>query len=92
LNKNKSWQDNVVKDKNGRITLWQSPNLPIIVWAVAVMVSKLVTNGKPHQVLELIAFGAIFTWAWLEVFTGVNYFRRSIGVIVLVLSIHSRLN
>ena len=92
MNKNKSWKDKVAKDKNGRLTLWQSPNLPLVAWAVATLASKLVVHGKPHQTLELIAFGAIFTWAWLELFSGVNYFRRALGVIVFILSIHSRLN
>lgn len=91
MNKNKSWQDKVIKDKNGRITLWQSPNLPLLTWAAATLASKLFAHGRPHQVLEIIAFGAIFTWAWLEVFAGVNYFRRTLGLVVLILSIHSRL-
>ena len=91
MNKSRSWTDKIAKDKNGRITLWQSPNLPIIVWAGAVVASKLISSGKAHQASVLIAFGAIFTWAWMECFNGVNYFRRAIGFIVLAVSIHSRL-
>ena len=91
MNKNKPWTNKIIKDKNGRTVLWQSPNLPIIVWAVATLAAKFITQGRPHQALGLIAFGAVFTWAWLEIFFGVNYFRRALGVIVLILSIHSRL-
>lgn len=34
--------------------------------------------------LDLIAMGTLFTWAWFELFQGVNYFRRTLGFIVLV--------
>jgi len=87
-----AWQDKAFKDKNGRTTLWQSPNLALLTWAIAVVASKIITGGKPHQILVLVAFGAIFTWAWLEIFSGVNYFRRAVGLIVLILSIHARLS
>ena len=92
MSKSQSWVDKIAKDKNGKLTIWQSPNLSIIVWAVATLASKFVSSGRPHQTLELIAFGAIFVWAWLEIFFGVNYFRRALGVVILILSIHSRLN
>jgi hypothetical protein len=72
--------------------LWQQPNLPIIVWAVATVLSKLVAHGKLHDFLTLVAFGAIFTWAWLETFSGINNFRRGLGIVVLIISLYSRLN
>jgi len=28
-----------------------------------------------------LAFGASFTWAWQELFEGVNYFRRALGFV-----------
>ncbi|HEY9908282.1 MAG TPA: hypothetical protein V6D18_11845 [Thermosynechococcaceae cyanobacterium] len=37
-----------------------------------------------------MAFGSLFTWAWLELFQGVNYFRRSLGLIVLLGAIASK--
>ena len=73
-------------------TLWQTPNLPLITWIVATLAGKLVAHGKLHELLLLIAFGAIFTWAWLEIFSGINNFRRALGVIVLVASIYSKLH
>jgi len=33
--------------------------------------------------LELVAFGALFTWAWLEIFDGANWFRRLLGITVM---------
>jgi hypothetical protein len=40
--------------------------------------------------LEALAFGSLFTWAWLELFQGVNYFRRALGLGVLIGVIASR--
>jgi hypothetical protein len=45
-----------------------------------------------HTGLDAIAFGSLFTWAWLELFQGVNYFRRALGFIVLLFAIASRLS
>lgn len=42
--------------------------------------------------LDLVAFGALFTWAWQELFEGVNYFRRSLGLIGLITLIALGLN
>jgi hypothetical protein len=78
--------------KKEHLTIVQRPNLPIIVWAVATILSKLIVHGKMHELLSLIAFGAIFTWAWLEIFSGVNNYRRALGAAVLILSLYSRLN
>jgi hypothetical protein len=33
--------------------------------------------------LDVLAFGSLFTWAWEELFQGVNYFRRALGFLVL---------
>nr|WP_223805582.1 hypothetical protein [Pseudanabaena sp. UWO310] len=51
------------------------------------MLQLIVTTGKVNSGLSLLAFGALFTWAWLELFDGVNYFRRLLGLLVLLLAI-----
>jgi len=81
-----------LKDKNEQIVIWQSPNLPLAVWGAATIGSKILVHGKVHQLLTLIAFGTIFTWAWLEIFEGASYFRRVLGLTVLIISIISRIN
>jgi hypothetical protein len=67
----------------GEIVLIQIPNLPIIVWSVASLLKLFFTTGKISIGLEVIAFGSLFTWAWEELFQGLNYFRRALGLIVL---------
>jgi hypothetical protein len=73
-------------DNTGKLVLAQSPNLPIIVWAFSnialVFIGK--SNSSLVQMLNTINTGSLFTWGWLELFSGVNYFRRVLGLIVLI--------
>ncbi|OYQ65921.1 hypothetical protein B9G53_05825 [Pseudanabaena sp. SR411] len=74
----------VFRDSEGKIVLAQMPNLPIIVWVAATVLKLIFTTGKINIGLEVIAFGSLFTWAWEELFQGVNYFRRALGLLVLI--------
>ncbi|ELR97371.1 hypothetical protein [Gloeocapsa sp. PCC 73106] len=74
----------VFHDGEGKIVLAQTPNLPLIVWIVASLLKLLFTTGRVNIGLDLLAFGTLFTWAWQELFEGVNYFRRALGLIVLI--------
>lgn len=81
---------NFFKDKQGRIAVWQLPNLPLSLWAVSVALGWIWRSGGIHEVLALAGFGFIFTWAWLEMISGASYFRRSLGLIVLIYAFVSR--
>lgn len=83
--------DKIFRDSNGQIVIAQTPNLPLIVWGVATLLQLIVTTGKINTGLDLIAFGSLFTWAWEELFQGVNYFRRALGLVVLIGAIAVRL-
>lgn len=76
--------DKTFRDSEGNIVLGQMPNLPILVWLAATLLKLIPTSDSVHAGLEAIAFGSLFTWAWQELFEGVNYFRRSLGLIVLI--------
>jgi hypothetical protein len=80
----------IFRDSNGEIVLAQTPNLPLIVWIVATLLKLVLTNGKISIGLEALAFGCLFTWAWEELFQGVNYFRRALGLTVLIWAIASK--
>ena len=86
-----SFLNQMFRDDEGKIVVAQLPNLPIIVWIVATLLKMIFATGQINTGLELIAFGALFTWAWEELFQGVNYFRRGLGVIVLVSLIASKI-
>jgi len=76
--------DKTFRDSEGKIVIAQMPNLPLIVWIVTSLLTLVFTTGKINAVLDLLATGSLFTWAWLEIFQGVNYFRRALGVSVLI--------
>jgi len=81
----------IFHDADGKIVLAQTPNLSLIVWGVASLLQLIFTTGKVNTGLNVLAFGALFTWAWLELFDGVNYFRRALGLFVILFAIASRI-
>jgi len=84
--------DRTFKDGEGNFAIFQKPNLPILVGLSATALSFLPLTQNLQIVTDVLAFGAIFTWAWLELFRGVNYFRRSLGLIVMMLIFASQLS
>ena len=71
------------KDKSGKIVVAQLPNPPLIAFLVFRFL-QMVASGTLQQMASVVAFGSLFTWAWLELFQGENYFRRLLGIVVLV--------
>jgi hypothetical protein len=76
--------DKTFRDGEGNIVVAQAPNPPLIVWLVASLLSLVFTTGKINSGLDFVANAALFTWAWMELFQGVNYFRRTLGLVVLI--------
>ncbi|MBD2415519.1 hypothetical protein FACHB389_20145 [Nostoc calcicola FACHB-389] len=83
--------DKTFRDSDGKIVIAQVPNLPLIVWIVTSLLGLIFTSGKINTVLEILANGSLFTWAWLELFQGVNYFRRALGLVVFIVIIASKI-
>jgi hypothetical protein len=83
--------DRVFRDSEGKIVIAQMPNIPLVVWLVASLSKLVFTTGRINIGLDVIAFGSLVIWAGLELFQGVNYFRRSLGFLVLVGSIASKI-
>ena len=76
--------DKTFRDSNGKIVIAEMPNPPLILWIVASLLTLVFTGGKINTVLDFVANGSLFTWAWMELFQGVNYFRRALGLAVLI--------
>jgi hypothetical protein len=76
--------DNFWKDKNGRIVIIQKPNLLLISWFVSFLITKLPISAPALNLFSAFSFGAIFVWAWLEIFSGVNIFRKLLGLAVMI--------
>jgi hypothetical protein len=79
------------KDNDGQLAISQKPNLPIIVWFISMLASHFLPYGQLNFAANLIAFGALFTWSWLEIFAGDSYFRRALGLVVMLALLYSRL-
>ncbi len=80
----------IFKDADGNVVIIQFPNIPLLTYILCLFVSKL-TDGILNQFFETLGFGALFVFAWLEFFQGVNYFRRALGLIVLIFTIKSKI-
>ena len=84
--------DRIFRDSEGNVVIAQMPNPPLITGLVATFLQIIFPSGSIHTALYLVGFGALFTWAWQELFEGVNYFRRALGLIGLVILIALKLN
>ena len=83
--------DKTFRDSNGNIVVAQMPNPPLILWIGASLLTLIFPSGKINTVLDVLATGSLFTWAWLELFQGVNYFRRALGFAALIGLIASKI-
>lgn len=72
-----------MRDDHGRLTLWQWPNIPLYGWAVFKILSMFVDASPLKDGLNGISTAFLFTWAYLEITQGVNYFRRVLGLVVM---------
>lgn len=75
--------DKIWRDNKGQVVIWQTPNLPLIGWAVLTAISMFISNNKLANILALVGAFLLAIWALAEIIKGVNYFRRFLGVIVL---------
>ncbi|MBW4614692.1 MAG: hypothetical protein KME21_15725 [Desmonostoc vinosum HA7617-LM4] len=83
--------DKTFRDSEGKIVIAQMPNPPLIVWVVTSLLGLIFTSGNINIVLDVLSNGSLFTWAWLELFEGVNYFRRALGLAVFIGIIASKI-
>ncbi len=83
----RSFLDKCIKDKDSKIVIAQRPNLPILIFVVCFILSKLVSSSNFQNIFSSLGTLFLFAWAWLEISSGVNYFRRFIGAIVIAIII-----
>lgn len=75
--------EKVCKDKNGKWTIAQTPNLPIIVWLACIVASRL-TNGELSANFSTLGTIFLTIWAYLEFANGDSLFRRILGSTILI--------
>lgn len=87
MDKRQTFIDKAIKDKDGRVALWQRPNLLLTTWFVAVVLNKIISAGLFYILSQRVAFVAIMLWAVLEIFQGVNYVRRMLGLFIATVAL-----
>jgi hypothetical protein len=56
----------------------QFPNAPLLV-ALGGWLAAAVTDGTLHAYARAVLFAALAAWAWGELTSGANWFRRTLG-------------
>ena len=63
----------------GSYPVVQFPNAPLILAFVSGLVARY-THGQEHFDLQAVSYLSLAVWAYLELFHGVNAFRRVLGL------------
>ncbi len=79
-------KDALFKTKDGQYVVGQKPNWPIYL-AFITWIGSQVTEGAALNTFRWGMVVSLTTWSLLEVFSGVNVFRRLLGVGILALQI-----
>lgn len=74
--------------QTGERTIGQTPNVSIIVFAVAWVLRRIFEpTGLLGTVFDVVVLGAIAWWSLDEIVRGVNPWRRILGAIVLTVAV-----
>jgi hypothetical protein len=84
---NRSLWDKFWRDKEGNIVIAQIPNVWLILWIILEIVSLFSSSHRTELITWWLASAALGIWSLLEIFRGVNYFRRVLGLCVAVLTL-----
>lgn len=88
---NSTFLDRIFRDDRGEIVIGQAPNLPLIIWFAASVLKFAFPKGDIYAGLDFVAVGSLTIWSVLEIFQGVNYFRKGLGLVVLIGLIASKI-
>ena len=81
----KSAIDSCIRDRNNKVVIWQFPNLPIAGWLLCMIAAYLMPQGSVQLGLASISTAFLIVWSYLEITQGVNYFRKTLGAVILSL-------
>lgn len=79
----KHFVDRFMRDKNGSIVLMQFPNVPLLGWMLTAFVAYIVPSSGFSDGFSGVSRGLLFVWAYLELTSGITYFRRILGGAVM---------
>ncbi len=84
---NRSLWDRFWRDRHGRIVIWQTPNIWLILWFIFEAISLFVGSHRVEIASWWLATVALGIWALYEVFQGVNYLRRLLGLGIAIMTL-----
>lgn len=80
--------DRIWKDRKGNVVVIQKPNVFLIAWVVLTIISLfIVGRGTMADVFAIAGCVSLVIWAINEFWRGVNYFRRALGLFVLIFAV-----
>lgn len=65
------------------MTIIQKPNLPLLLIVISWILTLIFKQGLGYDLAHLVFIIAVAVWCYLEIFHGVNWFRRLLGIAVL---------
>lgn len=74
---------NFFRDRNGRIRIFEVPNLPILAWAGFGAASMMALTPRYRELMGAASKGSLIIWALLEAAGGRSPFRRTMGAAML---------
>ncbi|HVC35997.1 MAG TPA: hypothetical protein VNE40_00930 [Candidatus Dormibacteraeota bacterium] len=77
------------KDKEGSIVIGQFPNLPLFGWILLQIVALNIHKGHARTAFQDLAMASLFTWSYLEITDGANYFRKLLGFVIMIVVVVS---
>lgn len=72
-------------DETGKLTIIQFPNLSGGLTVAFIVLGWIFSTGLIHSIFRGCAAVTGLWWAYLEVRYGVNYFRRGLGLWVVIM-------
>ena len=76
--------DKTFRNQQGEVVLFEKPNLVILIALMAWLVQYFIYIGLVHTIARIIFLVGLSIWAVLEVGWGTNYFRRGLGLVVIL--------
>lgn len=81
------WSDWLFRDltvRRGKYVIAETPNAPLIVFMVAIVLAVLTNPGFLQRTLFTIAFATFIYWGWQEWHSGRSRFRKLLGMLAIV--------
>jgi hypothetical protein len=83
----RSFSDKFWHDNQGHLAIVQRPNLLLWLWILCSIINFFVSAGAVAHISGFVGKVAITLWALLELFWGDSYFRRLLGLVLILLSL-----